>query len=330
MLKKKENKMSYKLKDLYAKTDDEYKAPSGTSTSDASKSNTLVPNVYRGYTPSGSAANAINAYNTHLANKPSTQYATRAYDTQLNTIMNDILNRKPFEYDINGDALYQQYKDIYAQQGRIAMGDAIGQAQAMTGGYGNSYAQSVGQQAYQGQLNNLNDIIPELYQMAYDRDRAEVQDLYSQYALVDSQRQDAYNRSRDRMTDWQNELSVLASQAANERAFDYDMYAKDVALALSQTGGAEITIAPFAPDASVEAGDVNGARSYLLKNGVPGAVLSQYDILDKETWSKNKALVEEHGRPGSEETDYATYEDYLADVTRYILENYYGEDIIYR
>ncbi|MBR2478916.1 MAG: hypothetical protein IKB47_00745 [Clostridia bacterium] len=326
--------MSYKFKELYAyaKTDDN-NVNLDKSEKDEKKDETIIPGVYRGYKPSGSAADALNAYNNHLANKPSTQYATRAYDTQLNTIMNDILNRKPFEYDLNGDALYQQYKDKFIQQGKMAMGDAIGQAQAMTGGYGNSFAQSVGQQAYQGELNNLNDIIPELYQMAYDKDRQEVQDLYSQYALVDSQRQNAYDRSRDRIADWQNELSVLANNAANEREFDYDMYSKDVALALSQAGGEEVTITPFVPDANVDTGDVNGARSYLLKNGVPGTELSRYDILDKVTWGKNKALVEKYGKPGSDETDYNSYEDYLADVTRYILENYYygqGKDIIYR
>jgi hypothetical protein len=70
------------------------------------------------------------------------------------------------------------------------MGDAIGQASAMTGGYASSYAQSVGQQAYQGQLDKLNDIVPQLYQMAYDRYTQEGQDLYNQYGLLT----DDYNR----------------------------------------------------------------------------------------------------------------------------------------
>ena len=103
---------------------------------------------------------------------------------QLNDVLKKILNREKFSYDLNGDALYQQYKDKYIQQGKMAMGDAIGQASAMTGGYGNSYAQSVGQQAYQAQLQNLNDIVPELYQMAYDKYNQEGQDLYNQYGML--------------------------------------------------------------------------------------------------------------------------------------------------
>ena len=101
------------------------------------------------------------------------------------TILNDYLNRKDFSYNFNEDALYQQYKDKYIQQGKMAMADTIGQASAMTGGYGNSYAATVGNQAYQASLQNLNDIIPELYQMAYDRYNQEGQDMLNQLAVLD-------------------------------------------------------------------------------------------------------------------------------------------------
>ena len=51
--------------------------------------------------------------------------------------------------------------------------DTMGQAQAMTGGYGNSYAQTVGQQTYQGYLQGLNDQVPALYQLALDKYNSE-------------------------------------------------------------------------------------------------------------------------------------------------------------
>lgn len=130
-------------------------------------------------------------------------YGDFSYSKQdtFEEIMNKILNREKFSYDLNGDALYQQYKDKYIQQGKMAMQDTMGQAAAMTGGYGNSYAASVGNQAYQAQLNNLNDVIPELYQMAYDKYNQEGQDLYNQYGLLSDDRNmeyglwgDKYNR----------------------------------------------------------------------------------------------------------------------------------------
>ena len=121
---------------------------------------------------------------------------------QLDEIMKSILNREKFSYDLNGDALYQQYKNKYTQQAKMAMGDAIGQASAMTGGYGNSYAQSVGQQMYQKEMQNLNDIVPELYQMAYDKYNQEGQDLYNQYGMLT----DDYDRGYAKHMDGYNQL----------------------------------------------------------------------------------------------------------------------------
>ena len=110
---------------------------------------------------------------------------------EYDNAMNAILNRKGFSYDLNGDALYQQYKDNYVTQGKQARMDAAGQAAAMTGGYGNSYAQTVGQQTYQGYLQGLNDKIPELYQLALDRYNSEGDRLATNYGLLSSDRSNA-------------------------------------------------------------------------------------------------------------------------------------------
>ena len=109
----------------------------------------------------------------------------------------DYLNREKFYYDLNGDALYQQYKDQYMRQGNMAMLDTIGQASAMTGGYGNSYAQSVGQQTYQGYLQQLNDKVPELYQLALSRYAQEGQDLLNKYSLLADDRNFEYGKYND-------------------------------------------------------------------------------------------------------------------------------------
>ena len=91
------------------------------------------------------------------------------------------LNREYFQFDVNADALYQHYKDYYTHNGQRAMQDTMGQATALTGGYGSSYAQSVGQQAYQGYLDQMDDVIPELYQLVYDRYRDKGEQLYKTY-----------------------------------------------------------------------------------------------------------------------------------------------------
>lgn len=87
------------------------------------------------------------------------------YDDQVNQAYQQLANRKPFQFDADNDALYQQYVDRYMQGGKQAMKDTIGQGAALTGGYNNSYAQNVGQQAYDQYLTGLNDQAKDLYQM---------------------------------------------------------------------------------------------------------------------------------------------------------------------
>lgn len=144
---------------------------------------------------------------------------------QADELLDSILNRKDFSYDFNADAIYQQYKDKYIQQGKLAMADAMGQAAALTGGYGNSYAAAVGNQAYQAHLNNLNDIIPDLYEMAYNRYNQEEQDLYNQYGLL-MQDYEKY------MNDWKIGYGMAkdAYDAASGAYYNAaDLYGKDQA-----------------------------------------------------------------------------------------------------
>ena len=179
-------------------------------------------NTYNNYVKSDVVTQAENALNAQLAQKPSAYQSQ--WQTQLDDTIKKILGREKFSYDLNGDALYQQYKDKFTQQGKMAMMDTMGQAAAMTGGYGNSYAQSVGQQAYNAQLENLNDVVPELWQMAYDQYNQEGQDLYNQYSMLGAQEEKDYGRHRDSVTDWQTERSYLTGRYDTEYSRDYSKY----------------------------------------------------------------------------------------------------------
>ena len=157
-----------------------------------------------------------------MTNKPG-EYNS-AWQGQLNDVIGQILNRDKFSYDLNADALYQQYVNQYLTQGKRAMMDTLGQAAAMTGGYGNSYAQSVGQQAYQGYLQQVNDMIPELYQLALQKYQMDGDALYDQYAMLGAQEEQDDGRHRDEMSDWQTELVRLQEQYNAERDYDYSKW----------------------------------------------------------------------------------------------------------
>ena len=122
------------------------------------------------------------------------------YMASANDWLSKYENRDPFSYDFNTDALYNQYKDQYVQMGNMAMLDTIGQASAMTGGYGNSYAQMVGQQTYNQYLNQLNEIMPELYDRAYSRYNQEGQDMLNMYDLYTGRANSVYDKAWDQYT----------------------------------------------------------------------------------------------------------------------------------
>lgn len=217
--------------------------------------------------------------NAHNAKKPGAYQSQ--WQSQLNGLMDQIMNRDKFSYDMNGDALYQQYKDKYIQQGKMAMADTMGQAAAMTGGYGNSYAQSVGQQAYQGQLANLNDIVPGLYSMALDQYNREGQELYNQYGLVADRDNTDYGRYRDSVGDWQSERDYLAGRYDSERGFDYSKYVDDRNFAYSQ----------YATDKNLSYDDYrNAIEDEQWQQQMDYA--KEQDKLAQENWEKQFGLSE--------------------------------------
>ena len=177
------------------------------------------------YTKSDAVAQAEALLQQQLANKPG-EYQS-AWQTQLNDMLQKILNREKFSYDLNGDMLYQQYKDQYTMQGKLASMDVMGQAAAMTGGYGNSYAQTAGQQAYQSYLQQLNDKVPELYQLALNQYNAEGDEMYNQASLMAQMEDQDYGRYRDQVSDYYTELANLKDEARYMSETEYNQALQD-------------------------------------------------------------------------------------------------------
>lgn len=128
------------------------------------------------------------------------------YEDQLKNYLQQIENREPFSFDVNKDAMYQQLRENYERQGKLAMEDTIGQAATMTGGYGNSYAQTVGQQAYMQSMKDLNEMVPTIQAMAQDRYNKETEDLYTKYSLYKGLSDESYSK-------YLNDLKATTSSA---------------------------------------------------------------------------------------------------------------------
>jgi hypothetical protein len=174
------------------------------------------------YAPSEGVSGLLSAYQQAQANRPGAY--TSQWSNQLSDLYNQIANRPAFSYDLNADMLYQQYRDQYTRGGRQAMRDTMGQASAMTGGFGNSYAQTAGQQAYQSYMQRLNDVVPQLEDRAYGRYRDQGTDLYNLYGLTAGNEDRDYGRYRDQVGDWRSDRDFAYGQYQDERGFDYGQY----------------------------------------------------------------------------------------------------------
>lgn len=117
------------------------------------------------------------------------------YTSQINNALGDVTN---FSYDPMQDASYKALAKVYTAKGDQAAKTTMGDAAALNGGYGSSYATSAAQQARNDYNMQLASYIPELEQNAYDRN---VQKLS---ALRDAD-ESAYGRYRDNVSDkqWQ-------------------------------------------------------------------------------------------------------------------------------
>lgn len=178
--------------------------------------------VSTGYTPSETVTSANNYLQQVIASKPGSYQS--AYTDQLQSLYDQIINREKFSYDMNADALYNQYKQQYQQMGKAAMQDTMGQAAALTGGYGNSYASTAGNQAFQAYLQQLNDKVPEFAQMAFEQYQAEGDALNQKYAIAQNADESAYGRWLDSYNMWADDRSFAQSAAESAYNREYAQY----------------------------------------------------------------------------------------------------------
>lgn len=173
--------------------------------------------------PAGSSAiHPSGAY--RAPETPAIQPYKSAYADKIEAVLQSIDAREDFTYDYADDPLYHNYKDSYTQGGRLAMLDTLGDAATLTGGYGSSYAQSAGQQTYQGYMAALANEVPALEAQAYDRYRREgdaLSDRLEGYAALDDA---AYDRYRDAVSDAYTERDYAYRQYRDARDDELKRY----------------------------------------------------------------------------------------------------------
>ena len=143
-------------------------------------------------------------------------YNDNGLSSKIDAMLNQILNRDKFSYNAAEDDLYKQYAAMYEREGTRAMNDAMASAAATAGGM-NSYAMTAANQANNYYMAQLNDKIPELYQLAYEMYLQDIDNQVRDLGLLQTMDDTQYNRYRDTMKDWES-----------DRNFAFDIYQSDV------------------------------------------------------------------------------------------------------
>lgn len=190
--------------------------PQATSLADATQQ------AYTGYMPSAQLQQAQQYVQQMQQQKPGAYQS--ALTPQLMQQFEAIMNRQPFQYDLGTDPLFQQYTDQYVQKGRRAMQDTMGQAAALTGGYGNSYAQGAGQAEYGNYLQDLNAMAPQFQQNAFARWQGEGAEMLDRYNALAAREENEYGRYQDALSNYWAEVDRAQQAADNMYNREYGQY----------------------------------------------------------------------------------------------------------
>ena len=96
-----------------------------------------------------------------------------AYKDRINAALSKVENGLEFSYDAASDPVYQAYDKKYTREGQLATEDVLGKASMMTGGAPSTAAITAAGQTANQYAAAKADIIPTLYQQAFERAMAE-------------------------------------------------------------------------------------------------------------------------------------------------------------
>lgn len=135
---------------------------------------------------------------------------------QQKDLLDRILNREDFSWSKETDPQWSSYKKSYLREGDRATANALAKASAASGGRPSSYAVNAATQAGDYYATKLNDVIPTLYQQAYERYLDEYNMKLKDLNTVNQQEQLDYAKYLDRL-----------GQFNTDRGFAYQNYADD-------------------------------------------------------------------------------------------------------
>lgn len=213
---------------------------------------------------------------------------------QQKDLLDRILNREDFSWSKETDPQWSSYKKSYLREGDRATANALAQASAASGGRPSSHAVNAATQAGDYYATKLNDVIPTLYQQAYERYLDEYNMKLKDLNAVNQQEQLDYAKYLDRL-----------GQFNTDRGFAYQNYADDYDRLRSQLadvqGQDQIDYARYLDEASRRQTAQDSIRSQvdaiLAAGGSPSA-----NLVNESGYSSEyvKALEDAYRKQGAE------------------------------
>lgn len=164
------------------------------------------------------------------------------YAKQQKELLDSILNREDFSWSKETDPQWSSYKKSYLREGDRATANALAQASTASGGRPSSYAVNAATQAGDYYATKLNDVLPTLYQQAYEKYLDEYSMKLKDLSAVNQQEQLDYAKYLDQLsqyntdrgfayqdyTDSYNRLRGQLSDVQGQEQIDYAKYLDEV------------------------------------------------------------------------------------------------------
>lgn len=184
-----------------------------------------------------SVLDKINGFGSFTFDQERPSYENQ-YAEQQQALLDAIINRPDFSWSKEDDPQWSSYKKSYLREGDRATANALGQAAAASGGRPSTAALTAATQAGDYYATQLNDIIPTLYQQAYDRYLNEYNMSLQDLNAVNTQEQLDYAKYLDQLgqfnTDrnfafnsYLSDFDILQNQLASlqgQDSVDFDRY----------------------------------------------------------------------------------------------------------
>ena len=213
-----------------------------------------------------SVLDKINGFGSFTFDQERPTYENQ-YAKQQQALLDAIINRPDFSWSKEEDPQWSSYKKSYLREGDRATANALGQAAAASGGRPSTAAVTAATQAGDYYATQLNDIIPTLYQQAYDQYLDEYNMSLQDLNAVNTQEQLDYAKYLDQLgqfnTDrnfafnqYLSDFDILQNQLASlqgQDSVDYNRWMDKVGL-YEQNQAEETDLARAQVDAILSAG----------------------------------------------------------------------------